>query len=432
MATQKEYHNTDAQNERIKELTEENELLLEQLHMVQEELERYYLKLKEVKLQGGTAVASDYVDPRLPELLAQNQLLQAMVDLQKNAMRIEAQNSLESRLGAMLITGVSSKANLLALPGKLRKMWKAVEATTPPSALGDKSFQKVIDAHNTDGTEAVEKLLDSVFISPAMRADAYTALARHLMPLDVWKATENARLAYETDPRPYRLKWLTFRVHDTDDAITAEAMLDMLPADITMSESEERQAARIRNESALRRKQDAEKKTSFAEHRKAEQAKVARLTKEAETRKQEADALRVRQAELEALADKRKQEVDALRVRQAELEVYLPQKLVAFQSRISENIEAGDFAMKKSHFTDSQIVAILKQAENGIPVPELCREYGMSSASFYKWRARFGGMDISMIARMKALEKENSHLKRMYADAQLRHEILQEVLENEW
>ena len=63
--------------------------------------------------------------------------------------------------------------------------------------------------------------------------------------------------------------------------------------------------------------------------------------------------------------------------------------------------------MKKSRFSDSQILAILKQAENGVPVPELCREHGMSSASFYKWRAKYGGMDASLMARLKELEDEN-------------------------
>ena len=72
--------------------------------------------------------------------------------------------------------------------------------------------------------------------------------------------------------------------------------------------------------------------------------------------------------------------------------------------------------MKKSRFSDSQILSILKQAENGVPVPELCREHGMSSASFYKWRAKFGGMDASMMARLKELEDENRRLKKMYAE----------------
>jgi putative transposase len=88
--------------------------------------------------------------------------------------------------------------------------------------------------------------------------------------------------------------------------------------------------------------------------------------------------------------------------------------------------------MKKSRFTDSQILAILKQAENGIPVPDLCREHGMSNATFYKWRSKFGGMDASLMARMRELEQENARLKRMYADVQLRHDVLQEVLAKKW
>lgn len=88
--------------------------------------------------------------------------------------------------------------------------------------------------------------------------------------------------------------------------------------------------------------------------------------------------------------------------------------------------------MKKSRFTDSQILAILKQAENGIPVTELCRQHGMSSAAFYKWRAKYGGMDASLMARMKELERENVRLKKMYADAQLRAEVVQEALAKKW
>ncbi len=72
--------------------------------------------------------------------------------------------------------------------------------------------------------------------------------------------------------------------------------------------------------------------------------------------------------------------------------------------------------MKKSRFSDNQIVSILKQAEGGIPIPELCREHGMSSASFYKWRAKYGGMDASLMRRLKELESENSRLKKMYAE----------------
>lgn len=88
--------------------------------------------------------------------------------------------------------------------------------------------------------------------------------------------------------------------------------------------------------------------------------------------------------------------------------------------------------MKKSRFTDSQILSILKQAEAGVPVPELCREHGMSSATFYKWRAKYGGMDASMMARMKELEEENRRLKKMYAEERLKSEIRKEALEGKW
>ena len=88
--------------------------------------------------------------------------------------------------------------------------------------------------------------------------------------------------------------------------------------------------------------------------------------------------------------------------------------------------------MKKLRFTDSQILSILKQAENGIPVPELCREHGMSSATFYKWRTKFGGMDASMMTRLKELEEENRRLKKMYAEERLKAEILKEAIEKKW
>ncbi len=88
--------------------------------------------------------------------------------------------------------------------------------------------------------------------------------------------------------------------------------------------------------------------------------------------------------------------------------------------------------MKTSRFTDSQIVAILKQAEGGSPIPELCREHGISNATFYKWRSKFGGMDASLMARMKELEDENRRLKKMYAEERLKAEIVAEALTKKW
>ncbi len=88
--------------------------------------------------------------------------------------------------------------------------------------------------------------------------------------------------------------------------------------------------------------------------------------------------------------------------------------------------------MKKSRFTDSQIMEALKRAGTGLAVPEVCRELGISSATFHKWRAKFGGMDVSMMNRMKELEDENRRLRKMVVDERLKAEIVTEALAKKW
>ena len=84
--------------------------------------------------------------------------------------------------------------------------------------------------------------------------------------------------------------------------------------------------------------------------------------------------------------------------------------------------------MKNRRFSAAQIMAILHQAEGGVPVSELCREHGVSSASFYKWRAKFGGMDKSLMSEMKDMADENRRLKRMYAEMSLQNDLLKKAL----
>ena len=84
--------------------------------------------------------------------------------------------------------------------------------------------------------------------------------------------------------------------------------------------------------------------------------------------------------------------------------------------------------MKTNRYSDPLILSILRQAEDGVAVAELCREHGMSNASFYKWRAKFGGMDASMITQMKSIEDENRRLKKMFAELSMQNELLKEAL----
>ena len=88
--------------------------------------------------------------------------------------------------------------------------------------------------------------------------------------------------------------------------------------------------------------------------------------------------------------------------------------------------------MKRTRFTDEQIIGTLKEHEAGMAVSELCRKHGVSDASIYKWKAKFGGMDVSEAKRLKTLEDENAKLKRLLADAMLDNAALKDLLGKKW
>ena len=88
--------------------------------------------------------------------------------------------------------------------------------------------------------------------------------------------------------------------------------------------------------------------------------------------------------------------------------------------------------MKKSRFSETQIVSILQRQEAGMTVQSLCREIGISEATFYKWKARYGGLDASQLKRVKELEEENARLKRMYAEMSMINDALKQVIEKKW
>lgn len=88
--------------------------------------------------------------------------------------------------------------------------------------------------------------------------------------------------------------------------------------------------------------------------------------------------------------------------------------------------------MKPSRFTEEQVIGILREQEAGAKTVDVCRKYGISSATFYKWKAKYGGLDVSDAKRLRALEDENSKLKRLLADAMLDNAMLKEIAAKKW
>lgn len=88
--------------------------------------------------------------------------------------------------------------------------------------------------------------------------------------------------------------------------------------------------------------------------------------------------------------------------------------------------------MKKKRFSEEKIVAILKEGESGIPIPELSRKYGFGHSTYYQWKLKYGGMTVSEVKRLRQLEDENRRLKQMYSSLSLDHELLKEVLEKKY
>ncbi|BBU69668.1 hypothetical protein [Fluviibacter phosphoraccumulans] len=366
---------------KIKDLEEENELLLLQLHQVQEELEVYFLKYKDLEAGRGSSTQPTaganivWVDDELPEALAELERLKTLAHVQAEIKEIESRNALNVKLGNMLLESSSSVGGISKIPFALLGFWRTATSKNIPAALGGKEFAGVIKAYEERGFVGVKSILKEDGLSPIVRANAYTALARHLMRRDAKGAAEAASKAFETDPKAYRLKWLAFKMHDAGDLAKAEAMLDLLPLDTKFSDSEERQVKQLRYEAKNARQRHAKQKTSFSESRAQVMGQIDNLTRElnqqtqlATESQQTIEDLQHAQAKLNAdkaaltrqrdqqthLAAERERAVEALEQKQKQLEAEMVRLVRALdESTLLADVRRQELENLASQHTES-------------------------------------------------------------------------------
>ncbi|CAB3687340.1 hypothetical protein [Achromobacter piechaudii] len=311
-----------AANTAVAALQEENALLFKQLHIVQEELERVHHASGSHRTAAGGRVVLE--DGRFPEVAADNLRYRAILDAQRTMHATGALDTTAAGLGEILIQGSTSVSAFVATPMRLLKVWRKEKKQKPPKKLGGQSFSEVIAAYEKGGAAAVDSLLASVSLSSTTHANALTAVARSQMHVDPAAAVEFARRACAIEPRPFRLKWLAFRMHEAGELVEAEALLETLPLDTKFSDSESRQAARLRNEAKQVRLREALQSTGYAERRGKVEQQIA--------------ALEQAHREQEGLAEQRGRDVEALRATQARLQ----QENSALTAQVAE--QAGTIA----------------------------------------------------------------------------------------
>lgn len=293
---------TAAPDNKLRELEEENELLISQLHLVQEELERYYLKNKELEASasnghkqassGSTTVQlKAWVDDELPAALAENARLKTLLEMQQQVRQLETESSLPARMYAALAEVAGTSGKFVRVPKQLLSFWRKENTKAIPSILGGKGHPKVVTAYQNKGMQGAAELLKNNSLSVTQVANAWTDLARHLQETDPKECAKAARHAYEADPKPFRLKWLAFRLNRADKPQEAEAALDLLPANMLLSESEQSSADKIRTKARKEREQQAKKGCQFNARRAEVEKQIQQLTRELNTQQKQVNKL---------------------------------------------------------------------------------------------------------------------------------------------
>lgn len=318
----------DLQEKRIAELEDDFFLLIDQLHIVQEELENRHIRDDTQKCF--------FPNDELVEAVSDNIRQQRLLATLQEVHALESSNSLRNILGNLLLQSVESPKLLFTLPNKLLKIWREWTRETPPMKLGGNGYKKIIELYQEGGLLAVDALFASNEFSPKVQANAFTALARNLLQTKIASALEAAHRAYAIDPRPFRLKWLAFRIDEAGDAIKAEAMLDSLPQDMHFSTSELRQANQIRTRAKQARLQEAKQKTQFSKRSEEFAAQLRALSSEKDEQIQ--------------LASSRLEQIEILQQKTSQLEqehIHLATQLRALSAERDEHVQLASSQLEQ-------------------------------------------------------------------------------------
>lgn len=344
----------DVQKDRhVQALQEENRLLFDQLQVVQEELERRYYQAQAQPNVASTVAAPATVihiapvDERLIEVQAENLRCQAVVKAQGEIHALQARHALANQLGDILIEGSRSTGAMLSVPARLHRAWRQNRRETPPASLGGKTFDKVLSAYQDGGEAAVESLLNQALVSTATQASAWTAVARTQLYIDPALAAGMARRAYALEPRPFRQKWLAFRLHESGDLLEAEALLTLLPEDTKFSESEERQADRLKREARQYRLDQAWQMHEYDDQQEKLQRQWQELARSRDAWASQAEQQRVQLVSLQDDAQKLRREhedqAEALAQLRLQYESLQAESAAAIQTRDQQITSAAQW-----------------------------------------------------------------------------------------
>jgi chromosome segregation ATPase len=285
--------------DKTKELQEENELLLQQLHYVQEELEKYYLRNKELESSSNDRKPSTsskliihWHSEDAIKIAAENIRLKARADARLFITDALKRNALQARLGEMFIKASDNPASQLSALVNARRLWRSLSCKKTPAGLGGAKFGTLIEAHQKNGFDGVEKLMDEHKPSPIVRANAYRALSKHYRKSNPAVALEAARRAYVNDPKLHHQKWLAYMLYGAGKLTESGALLELTPKDKKMSAWDKKQRALILAEASKRRWKQANELLKLKQSQASAEKTIKSLSQQIDAEKAHASDLR--------------------------------------------------------------------------------------------------------------------------------------------